>query len=83
MSIKTTHLVRRADALKLIERAIYERDTPISNEQIEDILEAAIHNGFYNFVIVNDEDFEKNKTSEFSSPYMEGNDILPDYNDAY
>ena len=46
------------------------------------ILEEVIHDGFMNFTIVSEEDFEANKTAEWPSPYLENLNYLPEYNNA-
>ncbi len=70
MSIKTTHQVTREFALA----AIAVKLQSATDEQLEDILEEAIHNGFYNFVIVDKLD---------SNYILDDITDLPEYNDAY
>lgn len=48
MSIKTTHTVRKDVAKQLIIAAI-ER---LTCDELEDVLEYAVHNKFYNFTVV-------------------------------
>lgn len=50
MSIKTTHKVTKDFAIKAIMVKLHE----CNDNQLENILEEAIHNGFYNFRIVDD-----------------------------
>lgn len=73
MSIKTPQIVTRRFAIAAIMLKIHEA----TDEQLEDMLESAIHNGFYNFCIVDEQQFEDNKKEEYPRPY------LPDYNDAH
>lgn len=47
MSIKTTHTTTRELALQFIESKLSE----LSNDQLADVLETTVHNGFYNFTI--------------------------------
>ncbi|PRY33859.1 hypothetical protein CLV58_1198 [Spirosoma oryzae] len=104
MSIKTTHLVTREFAIAAIKKTKYRnpekvkqlkdgrklRDIP--NVDLEYILEKAIHNGFYNFSIVDPEYFEANKNQPVVKgsvcdyfpgyPYLDDLDRLPEFNDA-
>lgn len=99
MSIKSTHFVTREFAIQAIKRKVYENEQcckqriknlkngrklkHISDSELEDILEEAIHNGFYNFSIVDQEDIDENKNQEYSRPYLDNLDYLPCYNDAH
>lgn len=71
MSIKTTHSVTREFAIQAIMIKLHSA----TNEQLEDMLETVIHNGFYNFSIVHDLEGENWVLDDLSN--------LPDYNDAY
>lgn len=53
-----------------------------TDSKLEDLLEAAIHNGFYNFNIVSNWDFNLNLSKKYQSPYLDDLDCLPSYNDA-
>lgn len=78
MSIKSTHAVTRQFALDAIKMKLEQT----TDDQLENILEEIIHNGFYNFVIVPEQDLEKLKNSEFSR-ILDDLENLPEYNDAY
>jgi hypothetical protein len=79
MSIKTTHDVTREFALAAIMMKLYEA----SDSKLEDMLETALGNGFYNFNIVSQEDFDNNKNEEYPAPYLEDLNNLPEENNAY
>ena len=70
MSIKSTHLVTREFAIE----AILQRQNDIynlNNDQLSDLLEETLHNGFYNFRIVNEEEFNENKEKDYPFPYLD------------
>ena len=99
MGIKSTHIVTREFAIQAIKRKVYENEQSckqrikklkfgrklkhISDWELEDILEEAIHNGFYNFSIVNQDEFDQNKLKEYPRPYLDSIDYLPNYNNAW
>lgn len=99
MSIKSTHIVTREFAIQAIKKQVYLNDFAckrrvkdlkkgrklkhIADIELEDILEEAIHNGFYNFVIVDHDSFNENKYQEYPIPYLEDITFLPDYNDTH
>jgi hypothetical protein len=71
MSIKTTHSVTREFALA----AIFQKLSQASDIQLENILETVIHNGFYNFQIVENLEGESYILNDLRN--------LPEYNDTY
>lgn len=71
MSIKTTHSVTRDFAIKVILSKLDD----LSDEQLSNVLEEVIHNGFYNFTIVN--------SIENETYYLDDLNNLPGYNDAW
>lgn len=71
MSIKTTHSVTRDFAIKVILSKLDD----LSDEQLSNVLEEVIHNGFYNFTIVN--------STENETYYLDYLNNLPGYNDAW
>lgn len=73
MSIKTTHSVTREFAIEAIMKKIEEGE--LTDNQISNLLEESIHNGFYNFMIVDDLDGE--------NWILDDLDNLPEYNDAF
>lgn len=72
MSIKTTHYVTREFAVAAILTKLH----TCTDEQLENILEEAIHNGFYNFLIVDKEALKK------CGFWLDDITNLPEYNDA-
>ena len=78
MSIKTTHLVTREFALE----AIYKKLEEANDSQLANILEEAIHNGFYNFRVVTEETMEENKRDYYPDATLTDIHYLPKYNDA-
>lgn len=72
MSVKTTHQVTRDFAIQAILSKIYN----LSDEQLADMLESAIHNGYYNFEVVDEIDYS-------GMPYLDDITNLPEYNDAW
>ena len=78
MSIKSTHRVTRQFAKEVIERKL----SNVDDNQLANILEEVIHNGFYNFMIVSEEELAKEKKSEWGL-YLDDVYNLPVYNDAY
>jgi hypothetical protein len=99
MSIKTTHLVTREFAIKAIKikAALNEHNckqrikdakqgkklNTLDNDELEYVLEEAIHNGFYNFTIVSKDYLEENKSDKYGSPSLDNLFSLPPYNNAY
>lgn len=79
MSIKTTHIVTRDFAIKAIQQELEE----CTDEQLSNILEEVIHNGFYNFSIVSDVEFQENLENMYPSPYLNNLDYLPECNNAW
>lgn len=73
MSIKTTHYVTREFAIAAILTKLH----TCTDEQLENILEEAIHNGFYNFIITTNEVLN---SSEYALTDITN---LPEYNDAW
>lgn len=71
MSIKTTHSVTRDFAI----RVILSKLDYLSDDQLGNVLEEVIHNGFYNFIVVN--------SIEGETFYLNDISNLPVYNDAY
>ena len=78
MSIKSTHIITKEDCLDIIKLKLND----CTDKQLENILEEVIHNGFYNFSIVTQEEFDKNLDEEYPEPYIT-KDNVPEYNDAW
>lgn len=79
MSIKSTNYVTRETAMHTIMMKL----PHLTNEQLADVLEECVHNGFYNFRIVSQEEFDRNKEEEYRSPYIEFYHQMPEPNDAH
>ena len=82
MSIKSTHLVTREFAIE----AILQRQNDIynlNNDQLSDLLEETLHNGFYNFRIVSEYEMIENKNEKYPIPYLDDIYNLPESNDAW
>jgi len=82
MSIKTTHIVTREFAIN----AIIKKQSDLynlSDEDLSNLLEESIHNGFYNFIIVSESEMIENKNKNCSSPYLDDIYYLPESNDAW
>lgn len=79
MSIKSTHYCTREFALAAIQKKLEDA----TDDQLANILEEIIHNGFYNFQIVTEDELEENKKSDYPTPYLTNIDSLPEYNDAH
>lgn len=77
MSIKTTHSVTRDFAISAIEKKISEIHD-LTDIELEDLLEEVIHNGFYNFSIVSEDDIKTTSSPTLTSLYF-----LPERNDAW
>jgi len=80
MSIATTHYVTREVALEFI---IQKLGVDVSNEQLGDMLDNLVHNGFYNFQVVSQSEFDANKNREYGTPYISHIKGFPEPNDAY
>lgn len=78
MGVKSTHLVTREFAIAAIMIKLQEA----SDEVLADTLESVLHNGFYNFWVVSQEEFDKNKDEEFPMPTLTNLNSLPEYNNA-
>jgi hypothetical protein len=79
MSIKSTHYVTRQFAIQAILIKLHTLD----DEQLGNILEEVIHNGFYNFSVVDQSVIDEQKEEEWPSPYLDDLNNLPEYNNAY
>lgn len=79
MSIKSTHVVTREFALAAIEKKLQDA----TDEQLAYILEEALHNGFYNFQVVSQQEFDENRNKKYPMPTLTNLDSLPEYNDAF
>lgn len=79
MSIKSTHKVTREFALAAIGMKLYQ----MNDEQLGDILETVIHNGFYNFFVMSQFEFDKDEESDYPTPSLTDLSNLPEYNDAH
>lgn len=77
MSIKSTHYVTRDFAIKAIEKKISEINN-LSDDDLEELLEDVIHNGFYNFSIVSEEEVKTTSRPTLTSTWN-----LPCRNDAW
>lgn len=78
MSIKSTHIITKEDCLDIIKLKLND----CTDEQLANILEEVIHNGFYNFCIVSKEEFDSNKDKEYPISTID-KDNIPEYNDAW
>ena len=78
MSIKSTHRVTRQFAMEVINRKL----SNVDDNQLANILEEVIHNGFYNFIIVSEYELAKEKLNGWGL-YLDDINNLPPYNDAY
>lgn len=74
MSIKTTHNVTRDFARSVIVKKLYD----LNDDQLSNILEEVIHNGFYNFRIKEEDEIDK--INDF---YFDDLENLPEYNNAW
>lgn len=88
MSIKTTHIVTREFAIAAIEKKLLELLDCLpekTDDELSDILEDAVHNGFYNFSVVSPEEFEETRDGDYYTkrPYLYDLNNLPESNDAY
>lgn len=81
MSIKSTHLVTRYNAIKIIQQKIKEINS-LNNEELSNLLEEVIHNGFCNFEVVSDEEFEEQIEQEYQRPYIDCWNV-PERNNAW
>jgi len=77
MSIKSTHIVTRKFAIEAILAKMNEIEK-LTDGDLEDLLEEVIHNGFYNFSIVSEEEFKNNTRPSLDNVYD-----LPSRNDAW
>lgn len=82
MSIKTTHIVTRKFAIEAIMKKMDELEN-LKDDELEDLLEEVIHNGFYNFSIVSEDEIEVNKTRAMCRPYLDSTYDIPSRNDAW
>lgn len=80
MSIKTTHYVTREFAIEAIQKKVDEIHE-LNDEELADFLEEAIHNGFYNFIIVSEEDLKNYEEKGY--PTLSSTWRLPERNDAW
>lgn len=78
MSIKTTHFVTREFAIAAILKKLDEAN----DQQLAYILEEVLHNGFYNFRVVSQEEMDEDDKDEWPMPKLTDLDDLPEYNDA-
>lgn len=85
MSIKTTHSVTREFAIEVIRKKLDDKNT--TDEQIANMLEDAIHNGYYNFCIVDEDEIQEMKWNETLGNceifYLDEINNLPEYNDVH
>lgn len=80
MSIKTTHYTTREIAIESIEKKISEI-YDLNDEELADLLEEVLHNGFYNFIIVSEDELENYKENNY--PTLDSTYNLPSRNDAW
>ena len=80
MSIKSTHYVTREFAIEAIYKKLEEVEE-LNNEDLSELLEDVIHNGFYNFTIVGEE--EISNLQENGYPTLTSTWDLPPRNDAW
>lgn len=72
MSIKSTHYTTRQVAIETIMSRVW----TLNDEDLAWVLECAVHNGFYNFIIVPNLDSEPSERTINSVAQM------PEYNNA-
>jgi hypothetical protein len=77
MSIKSTHLVTRDFAIEAIIKKQEDLNS-LNNEDLANLLEETIHNGYYNFCIVSQQEIEDNKTREWPRKYLDDINDLPE-----
>jgi hypothetical protein len=80
MSIKTTHYTTREIAIAAIEQKI-SNIYDLNDEELADLLEEVLHNGFYNFTIVSEEELENYKEKHY--PTLDSTWNSPSRNDAW
>jgi hypothetical protein len=80
MSIKTTHYTTREIAIAAIEQKI-SNIYDLNDEELADLLEEVLHNGFYNFTIVSEEDLKKYRREHYQT--LDSTLDLPGRNGAY
>lgn len=73
MSIKTTHSITREFAINVILKKIND----CTDEQLGNIVDEVIHNGFYNFIIVPEH------ILRYENYLLNDINNLPEYNDAF
>lgn len=77
MGIKSTHYVTRNFAIKAIREKIDEIEQ-LNNDELSELLEDVIHNGFYNFIIVSDEEMRNLEERNYPTLWN-----IPPRNDAW
>jgi len=80
MSIKTTHYTTREIAIAAIEQKI-SNIYDLNDEELADLLEEVLHNGFYNFIIVSEDELKNYKEKHY--PTLDSTWNLPGRNDAW
>ena len=79
MGIASTKLVTRELALQ----TILSKVTQLDDEELSDVLTELVHDGFSNFRIVSDNEFEENKKAGiYRDDYIENLEDMPERNDA-
>ena len=69
MSIKSTLLITRKKAIEIIQAVI---DSPnVKDTVIADLAETAMQDESFNFTVVSEEEFNRNKLKEFPNKYIE------------
>lgn len=77
MSIKTTHVCTREFAISVINSKLW----TMNNDQLANALEETIHNGFYNFAIVDKDELENYKQKDY--PVLNDLNDIPEFNDVW
>lgn len=78
MGVASTHYVTREFAIAVIMGKIH----MISDKDLATVLEDVLHNGFYNFIVVDKHTFEENKRQQWPMPYLDDILNLPERNNA-
>jgi hypothetical protein len=73
MSVKSTHLIKKEDAINLIENKMFS----LTDQQLSDIVEIIINNDFFNYSVVDNHEFGENKFAEYPDFFID--DLLKHY----
>lgn len=73
MGVKSTHLITRKVATQIIMQKIFECD----DSQLAETLESIVDSPYYNFWIIDEEEFEKNKSNTVSGMEKDISQVHP------